>query len=162
MQFSAGCYARQLRTSQPLRAPKGLICLPERVWRSLMPLGWQSSVKGLGKGDRSCCVSCSSLFFPTEDCLSNHVFFSFSQWSLARVTVIFVDGKGFVVAFRIFPTGLHGFNALPLHRLVENLKLQLWSLPTPPYPLPKDSAALVEKNWEHYLFYSGDIVSLLC
>lgn len=53
------------------------------------------------------------------------VFFSFSQWSLARVTVIFVDGRGFVVAFRIFTTGLHGFSVLPLHRLVENLKLQL-------------------------------------
>lgn len=57
--------------------------------------------------------------------VTTSVFFSFSRWSLARVTVIFVDGKGFVVAFRIFPTGLHGFNALPLHWLVENLKLQL-------------------------------------
>lgn len=43
------------------------------------------------------------------------VFFSFSQWSLIKATVFFVDGKGFEVAFRIFPAALHGFNALPLH-----------------------------------------------
>lgn len=53
------------------------------------------------------------------------VFFSFSQWSLTRATVFFAGGKGFEVAVWIFPAALHGFNALPLHELGENLKLQL-------------------------------------
>lgn len=36
-----------------------------------------------------------------------------------------MGGRGFEVAFRIFPAALEGFNGLPLHQLVENLKLQL-------------------------------------
>lgn len=65
------------------------------------------------------------------------VFFSFSQWSLARVAVVFVDEKGFVVAFRILPAGLHGFSALPLCWLVENLNCSCDPCPPPHTLSPK-------------------------
>lgn len=54
-------------------------------------------------------------FLQSTVSVTTSVLLSFSRWSLTRAAVFFVDGKGFEVAFRIFPAALHGFNALPLH-----------------------------------------------
>lgn len=68
----------QFTRSQPLIAPKGLICLPE--WRSLMLPGWESSQKGLAEGTRAG-VFLFTLFSFLQRIISvtTSVFFSFSQ-----------------------------------------------------------------------------------
>lgn len=143
VQFSAACYARQFTRSQPLIAPEGLICLPE--WRSLVLPGWESSQKGLGRGDRSWCVSLCSLLFSTEDYLSNHI--SVLQFLTVLQELWLCLWMGEVLRLHL------GFFQLHCRVSMVCLYTSLWRIWNcscdpcpPPCPLPKDWAALVVKN----------------
>lgn len=145
VQFSAACYTRQFTRSQPLICPKGLICLPACVWRSLMLPESKSSLKGLGRGDRSWCVSLHSLLFPTEDYLSNHI--SIFQFLTVSQEPWLSLWMGKVLRLHL------GFFQLHCRVSMVCLYTSLWRIWNcscdpcpPPCPLPKDWAALVVKN----------------
>lgn len=63
--------------------------------------------------------------FPTEDYLSNHISIFQFLTVLQEPWLSLWMGEVLRLHLGFFPAALQGLNGLPLHQIVENLKLQL-------------------------------------